>query len=131
VANSDYDYRATTCSAYRTFRLLHPLPAVAEFFATQLTLDLYQMPFTSGAEFLMASLPWQDVRNGRELGHAGHNVIRRSLASGYDVACGSLAEVLFLRLARQGDAVELAGPHCKVPQDLIAKINQRRHGGSA
>ena len=117
MADGDFDHRASACCAVRTFRLHHPLPVVAEFFATRYSIDLYEMPYTAGGEHLRSCLPWQAIEDGWDLNHAGLNVIKRNLATGMDVRCGSLAEVLFLRLVRQGDAEELAGPHCKVPRN--------------
>jgi hypothetical protein len=99
---------------WRAFRLRSRLPVVAEFLAVRLVLDLYEMPGTAGREILVVHLPWQPKENGRELIHAGRGVISAQLATRYEVECPSLSEVLFLRLARQGDAEELTGLFCKV-----------------
>lgn len=114
MASSDFTYRACSCQAVRTFRLQRPLPLVVEFFAIRYTLELYAPGQTGGSERLVARLPWQDLVYARELDHAGRGVLGRKLLSGYDVDCGTLAEVLFLRLVRQGLADELAGPHVKL-----------------
>lgn len=99
----------------RTIRLLSPLPVCAEFFAMRYFLDLYARPGTAFSESLVVYLPWQTKENGRELTHAGCGVLRRALYSSFDVHVPSVSEVLFLRLVRQGDAEELAGPHCLIP----------------
>lgn len=114
MAQSDFSYRACSCQAVRTFRLHRPLPAVVEFFALRYTLELYAPVQTGGSERLVARLPWQDLNYARELDHAGRGVLSRQLLTAYDVDCGTLAEILFLRLVRQGHADELAGPHLKL-----------------
>lgn len=114
---TEFTHRACSCRAIRTFRLHRPLPAVAEFLALRYTIELYSPTHSGGSERLVARLPWQDLLNARELDHAGHGIIGRRLLVAYDVDCGTLAEVLFLRLVRQGDADELAGPHVVVPPD--------------
>jgi hypothetical protein len=112
-----FTHRACSCQAIRTFRLHRPLPVVAQFFALHYTIELYSPNYNGGSERLVARLPWQDLINARELDHAGHGVIGKRLLSAYDVNCGTLAEVIFLRLVRQRDADELAGPHVVVPDD--------------
>ena len=111
---SDFTYRACSCQATRTFRLHRPLPVVVEFFAIRYTLEFYAPNQVGGSERLVARLPWQDLVYARELDHAGHGILGRKLLTAYDVDCGTLAEVLFLRLVRQGAADELAGPHVKL-----------------
>ena len=116
MADSDFNYCACSCHAVRTFRLLRPVPVVAQFYAIRYELALDEPPHTGGSERLLARLPWQDWNYARELDHAGTRGIRRVIYTAYDVDCGTLAEVLFLRLARQGDAEELVGPHLKIPR---------------
>ena len=114
MADSDFTYRACSCQAVRTFRLFRPLPVVVEFFAISYTLELHASKQAGNSERLVARLPWQDMNYARELDHASRGTIVKKLATGYDVDCGTLAEVLFLRLVRQGQAAELAGPHLKI-----------------
>jgi hypothetical protein len=114
MADQDFNYSACSCRAVRTFRLRRKLPVMVEFFALRYTIELSYPAGTGDAEFLVARLPWQDLNYGRELDHAGRDGIRRRIYQAYDVDCGTLAEVLFLRLVRQGDAEELAGPHLKI-----------------
>ncbi|HUR58889.1 MAG TPA: hypothetical protein VM029_14340 [Opitutaceae bacterium] len=109
-----FTYRACSCQAIRTFRLHRPLPVVVEFFAIRYSIELFTPGHAGGSERLVARLPWQDLVYARELDHAGHGILGRRLLTAYDVDCGTLAEILFLRLARQGDADELAGPHLKI-----------------
>lgn len=115
MAEGNFTYRACSCRAQRTFRLSRPLPLVAEFYAIRYTLELFSPTHVGGSERLVARLPWQDLIYARELDHAGHGVLAKKLANAYDVDCGTLAEVIFLRLGRQSDAVELTGPHLKLP----------------
>jgi hypothetical protein len=110
----DFTYRACSCQAMRTFRLHRPPPLIVEFFAIRYSLELYSPAQIGGSERLVARLPWQDLIYARELDHAGHGLLQRKLLTAYDVDCGTLAEVLFLRLVRQGDADQLAGPHLKI-----------------
>ncbi len=110
----DFTYRACSSQAIRTFRLFHPPPVIAEFFAIHYSIELYSPGQTGGSERLVARLPWQDLVYARELDHAGQGILARKLLTAYDVDCGTLAEVLFLRLVRQGVAEELAGPHLKI-----------------
>jgi hypothetical protein len=114
MAEGDFNYRACSCRAVRTFRLCRKLPVVIEFFALHYTMELNHPAGTGDAEFLVARLPWQDLNYARELDHAGRDSIRGRIYRAYDVDCGTLAEILFLRLVRQGDAEELAGPHLKI-----------------
>lgn len=114
MASQAFTYRACSCQAVRTFRLHSPPPVVVEFFALRYSLELHAPGQAGGSERLVARLPWQDLAYARELDHAGEGVIRKKLLVAYDVDCGSLAEVLFLRLVRQGMADELAGPHVKL-----------------
>jgi hypothetical protein len=116
VASTEFTYRACSCQAMRTFRLHRPLPVVVEFFAIRYTLELYAAAQSGGSERLVARLPWQDLVYARELDHAGHGVLGKKLLTAYDVDCGTLAEVLFLRLVRQGAADELAGPHVRISE---------------
>jgi hypothetical protein len=113
MPHADFTYRACTCQAMRTFRLHRPPPVVAEFFAIRYSIELFSPAQIGGSERLVARLPWQDLVYARELDHAGHGILGRKLLTAYDVDCGTLSEVLFLRLVRQGDADELAGPHLK------------------
>ena len=110
-----FEYPGQNAATLRTFRLKRPLPVCAEFYAMSYMIDVWDQPGTGGGEFLMVYLPWQTKREGRELTHAGFEVISRALHRGFDVHVPSISEVLFLRLARQGDAEELAGPHCLIP----------------
>ncbi len=113
MSDADFDYRACTCHAVRTFRLHRDPPVIVEFFAIRYSLEFFSPPGTGAQETLVARLPWQDLNYARELCHAGPGVIRKQLRAGYEVECGTLQEVLFLRLVRQGEAEELAGPHLK------------------
>lgn len=99
----------------RTFRLTRPLPLVAEFYAISFSVELFCPAQVGGSERLVARLPWQDLMSARELDHAGHGILARQLAVGYDVECGTLGEIIFLRLVRQQVGEELAGPHSKLP----------------
>jgi hypothetical protein len=117
VARENYTYAAVSCYAVRTFRLHRLPPICVEFYAIRYSVELYSRTGTANSECLVARLPWQDANYARELDHAGAGVIRQQLLSAYDVDCGNLAEVLFLRMVRQGDAVELAGPHVKIPSE--------------
>ncbi len=117
---SEFNHRASSCRAKRTFRLRRPLPLVAVFYAISYRLELFAPHHVGGSERLVARLSWQELIDARELDHAGHGVLARQLASAYDVECLTLAETLFLRLVRQGDADELAGPHLKVPPDFYS-----------
>jgi hypothetical protein len=110
----DFTYRACSCQALRTFRLHRPPPLIIEFFALRYTLELFAPMHTGGSERLVARLPWQDLNYARELDHAGRGVLVKKLLTAYDVDCGTLTEILFLRLVRQGDADQLAGPHLKI-----------------
>lgn len=128
MAEDEFTYRACSCQAVRTFRLHRPPPVVAEFFAICYTLELYSPGQSGGSERLVARLPWQDLVYARELDHAGRGILRRKLLTAYDVDCGTLAEVIFLRLVRQGLAGELAGPHIKLhrttrPASAVAADN--------
>jgi hypothetical protein len=123
MSASVFTYRACSCQAVRTFRLHRPLPVVVEFFAIRYTLELYAPGQSGGSERLVARLPWQDLNYARELDHAGAGLLARRLATAYDVDCGTLAEVLFLRLVRQNDADELAGPHVKIPRASAPPAN--------
>jgi hypothetical protein len=114
MPDSDFTYRACSCQAVRTFRLHRPLPLIAEFFAIRYSIELFSPTHVGGSERLVARLPWQDLLYARELDHAGHGILARKLRTAYDVDCGSLAEILFLRLERQHDAEQLAGPHLKL-----------------
>ena len=116
MALGEFTYRACSCRALRTFRLHRPLPLVVEFFAVRYTLELYMPAQAGGSERLVARLPWQDLNYARELDHAGRGVLGEKLRTAYDVDCGTLTEVLFLRLVRQGEAEQLAGPHLKIPR---------------
>jgi hypothetical protein len=120
MPHSDFTYRACSCRAQRTFRLLRPLPVVAEFYAIRYSVDLFAPMHVGGSERLVACLPWQDLIYARELDHAGHGVLRKKLATAYDLDCGTLAEVLFLRMVQQRDAEQLAGPHSKVPEGFYS-----------
>lgn len=99
----------------RTFRLTRPLPLLAEFYAISFSVELFCPSQVGGSERLVARLPWQDLMSARELDHAGHGILARQLATGYDVECGTLGEIILLRLIRQGCGEELAGPHSKLP----------------
>ena len=114
MLSSDFTYRACSCQAIRTFRLHRPPPLLVEFFAIRYSLELYSPAQIGGSERLVARLPWQDLVYARELDHAGPGILGRKLLTAYDVDCGTLTEVLFLRLVRQGMAEELAGPHLKI-----------------
>ena len=67
---------------------------------------------TAGSLYTSMRLPWNDSASARRLGHV--RGVRELYVTGHDVECGSFEEVFFLRLVRQGDADEIAGPHCKV-----------------
>src|SRR4051794_15356325 len=100
MASGDFTYRACSCQATRTFRLHRPPPLVAEFYAIRYSLELFSPHHTGGSERLVARLPWQDLNYARELDHAGQGLLLRKLLDAYDVDCGTLSEVLFLRLVR-------------------------------
>ena len=114
MPHGHFTYRACSCQALRTFRLQRPPPLIIEFFALRYTLEIFAPIHTGGSERLVARLPWQDLNYARELDHAGQGVLVRKLLTAYDVDCGTLAEILFLRLVRQGEAEQLAGPHLKI-----------------
>ncbi len=115
MAEGDFSYAACSCRAIRTFRLRRDLPLVAEFFAIRYTIHLHEVPQTAGSLRILARLPWQDLNYAREIMHVGGGAVRELMVTGIEVDCGTLAEVIFLRLVRQGDAEELRGPHVKVP----------------
>ncbi|MEY4940759.1 MAG: hypothetical protein RIQ93_2494 [Verrucomicrobiota bacterium] len=94
---------------------------MAEFFALRFTLDLGEERHTAGGTYLIACLPWQDLNYGRQLMHVGIGVEKCRAKTVFDVDCGTLAEVLFLRLVRQGDAQELAGPHVRITDSPSGK----------
>src|SRR4051812_32078970 len=104
MAHGDFTYRACSCQAVRTFRLHRPPPLLIEFFAIRYSLEIFAPGNAGGSERLVARLPWQDLNYARELDHAGQGILQRKLVSSYDVDCGTLAEILFLRLTRQGEA---------------------------
>ena len=110
----DFTYRACSCQALRTFRLHRPPPLIVEFFTLRYSLELFAPIHTGGSERLVARLPWQDLNYARELDHAGRGILGKKLLTAYDVDCGTLTEILFLRLVRQGEADQLAGPHLKI-----------------
>src|SRR2546425_7080340 len=104
MAKSEFTYRACSCQAMRTFRLHRPPPVVVEFFAIRYSVELYSPTHIGGSERLVARLAWQDPHNARELDHAGHGILGKKLLQAYDVDCGTLAEILFLRLVPPGGA---------------------------
>jgi hypothetical protein len=110
-----FDFPGINPPTFRTFRLLSPLPVCAEFYSARYFVDLCVMPGTAYSEHLVVFMPWQAKEDGRQLSHAGRGIIRRTLFVAFDVHVPSVSEVLFLRLTRQGDAEELAGPHCLIP----------------
>lgn len=117
MADADFNYAATSCNAVRTFRLLHRLPLCVHFLSISYVLDLCEMKHTAGGIYLVALLPWQDHNYAKQLMHAGTGLAATYRKTDYEVDCGRLEEVLFLRLVRQGDAVELAGPHLTIPDN--------------
>jgi hypothetical protein len=110
-----FEFPGPNPTIVRTFRLLRPLPLEVRFICATYFLELNRIAYTAGREALVVRLPWQERDFGKELTHAGENVIRRQLVSGFDVECATLSEFLFLRLVAQKDAEELAGPHARIP----------------
>lgn len=104
-----YNFRSR--EVQRVVRFVRPLPFVCEFYALRYTIELYAPPHCGGRVFVVGRLWDEPIEDARILVAFGDTVARQRMRDGFAVDVGSIGDVLFLRLMRQGDVEELVGPH--------------------
>lgn len=104
--------------AVRRVRLINSLPLYAEFYALRYRIEASSTVQNSGVARLVCRLQWESLDQARELYSIGETHFVKNLREGFEVEVASLADVLLLRLIRQGDAEELAGPHCRFTRSV-------------
>lgn len=105
-------YNSRDPGARRLVRLRRPLPLSCEFYALHYSIEFYSPAGNSGRISILARLPWDKQGEGQTLFYCGETGMPHYLREGFELQVGSIADVIFLRLIRQGDAEEIAGPHC-------------------